>query len=93
MLAAAIVTTFYPGPHTYTNDEDIPEEFRFIIQDSMDSKSDSYDTSSITTNESTNKIEVSYDSSEDSEDSESHTSFETDSNQVYILQNKRKNYK
>ena len=74
--------TIYPGPHTYTNDEDIPEEFRFIIQDSLDTKSDSYDTSSIATTDSTNQIEVTYDSSDDSEDSDDQTSFEADTNQV-----------
>ena len=70
------------GPHTYTNDEDIPEEFRFIIQESLDTKSESHDTSSIATTDSTNQIEVIYDSSDDSEGSDDNTSYEVDTNQV-----------
>merc|ERR1711874_833178 len=60
----------FTGPHTYTNEEDIPEEFRFTIQENMETFSENFDSSSVATNDSMNQIEVSYDSSEDSSDSE-----------------------
>ena len=55
------------GPSTYTNGEDIPEELKFIIQESF---SENFDTSSIATSDSVNQIEVSYDTSEDSDESQ-----------------------
>ena len=55
------------GPSNYTNGEDIPEEFKFVIQDS-----DNFDSSSVATSDSVNQIEVSYDTSDDS-DSEGET--------------------
>ena len=58
------------GPNTYSNSEDIPEELKFVIQETF---SENFDSSSIATNDSINQIEVSYDTSEDSDtDSEDH---------------------
>ena len=59
----------FTGPSTYTNGEDIPEEFKFVIQDSS---SDNFDSSSVATSDSVNQIEVCYDTSDDS-DSEGET--------------------
>ena len=61
---------FSLGPNTYSNSEDIPEELKFVIQETF---SENFDSSSIATNDSINQIEVSYDTSEDSDtDSEEH---------------------
>ena len=58
----------YQGPNTYTNREDIPEELKFVIQETF---SENFDSSSVTTNDSeVNQIEVSYDTSDDSDDSD-----------------------
>ena len=57
----------YQGPNTYTNREDIPEELKFVIQETF---SENFDSSSVATSDSINQIEVSYDTSEDSDDSD-----------------------
>ena len=53
------------GPIKYTTEEDIPEELKFIIEESF---KDDFDLSS-TANESLHQIGVCYDTSEDSDDS------------------------
>ena len=66
-LYPSVESSDYAGPHTYTTGEEVPEEFRFLIEGNLEAGEG--ECSSLGTSEGTTQVESQYDSSDESDSS------------------------